>query len=93
MIFELLSPSDSGTDFCLKNEEYAATPSVRRYVILAQDAIRGTVSKCQAEDWVEHILSADSILAIPEIGIEVPPADFYRGVDLSGAAVEEGAPT
>lgn len=82
VIFEILSPSSAGTALFAKNEEYAATPSVRRYVILAQDAIRGTVFERAGEDWIGHFLRADAILKIPEIAIEVPIAEFYRGVDL-----------
>jgi Uma2 family endonuclease len=78
VIFEVLSPGTAGTDLFAKNEEYAATPSVQRYVILAQDAIRGTVFERIGEDWIGHILGGDAILKMPEIGVEVPLAEFYR---------------
>lgn len=83
VIFEILSPGTAGTDLFAKNEEYAATPSVRRYVILAQDAMRGTMFERIGSDWVGHILGADAVLAMPEIGIDVPLAEFYRGVEFS----------
>jgi hypothetical protein len=40
--------------------------------------------------WVGHIVSGNAVLAMPETGIEVPPADLYEGVsfeDTPGAAV------
>jgi Uma2 family endonuclease len=85
VIFEVLSPGTASTDLFIKSEEYAATPSVRRYVILAQDAVRGTVFERIDDDWVGHILGADAVLQMPEIGIEVPLAEFYRGVEFPSA--------
>ena len=35
------------------------------------------------DDWVGHLLAADSILKMPEISIEVPLAQLYDGVDLT----------
>ena len=80
IIFEILSPSTSSTDRILKNREYAATPSVQRYVILEQDRIAATVFTRVADDWVGHVLLEDAILAMPEIGLEIPLAEFYEGL-------------
>ncbi len=83
VIFEVLSNSTSSTDLITKNAEYAATPSVRRYIVLAQDAIGGTMFERVGEDWTGRLLSADSLLRMPEIGIEVPIAEFYEGVEFA----------
>lgn len=48
VIFEILSPSTSSTDRIVKNEEYRATPSVRRYVILEQDRVAASPSSTKA---------------------------------------------
>ena len=80
VIFEVLSESTSSTDLITKNAEYAATSSVQRYVVLAQDTIGGTMFERDGEDWTGHLLSADSLLRMPEIGIEVAMAEFYEGV-------------
>ena len=92
VIFEVLSESTSSTDLITKNAEYAATPSVRRYVVLAQDAIGGTMFERDGEDWTGRLLSADSLLRMPEIGIEVPMAEFYEGVELAAEDHGETAP-
>lgn len=92
VIFEIQSPSTASTDHFAKNAEYAATPSVRRYVILAQDAIRGTMFERVGGDWVGHILAADAVLVMPEIGVEVPLAEFYRGIEFAPADDEPSAP-
>ena len=82
VIFEVLSESTSSTDLITKNADYAATPSVRRYVVLAQDTIGGTMFERVGDDWTGRLLSADSLLRMPEIGIEVPLTEFYEGVEL-----------
>jgi Uma2 family endonuclease len=89
VIFEVLSESTASTDFITKNHEYAQTPSVVRYVILAQDKLSGHMFERVGEDWVGHLLNAESILRMPEIGIELPLAELYDGVDLASAQPDE----
>jgi Uma2 family endonuclease len=91
VIFEVLSDSAGRTDLVTRNHEYAATPSVRRYVILARDEMAGTMFERAGDDWVGHLLAADSILRMPEIGIEVPLAELYEGIDLTPSAPAEQA--
>lgn len=86
VIFEVLSDSTARVDFHDKNREYAATPSVRRYVILSQDQILATMFERIGDDWVGHILGQDAVIAMPEIDISVPLADLYDGIDLTPAA-------
>lgn len=83
VMFEVLSRSTSSTDHILKNEEYAALPSVRRYVMLEQERIGATVFARSGDDWVGHILTGDAVLAMPEIGLEVPLTELYEGLDFS----------
>jgi Uma2 family endonuclease len=80
VLFEVLSDSTSSTDLITKNAEYAATSSVRRYIVLAQDAIGGTMFERSGDDWTGRLLSADSVLRMPEIGLEVPMVEFFEGV-------------
>jgi len=82
LIFEVLSASTASTDVVTKNAEYAATPSVRRYVILAQDRIGGMMFERIGDDRLGRALSADAILRMPEIDIEVPLTEFYLDVEL-----------
>ncbi|WP_428483748.1 Uma2 family endonuclease [Rhodopila sp.] len=80
VVFEVLSPSTASTDFGIKNEEYRDTPSIQRYVMLAQDRQRATVFERAANDWIGHIVSGEAILRMPEIEITLPLAEFYDGV-------------
>jgi Uma2 family endonuclease len=85
VIFGVLSESTAGIDLVTKNQEYSASPSVQRYVVLTQDAVGGTMFERIAPDWVGHQLSAGSVLHMPEIGIELPLAELYDGVDIATA--------
>jgi len=85
VIFEVLSPSTAGTDHFVKNLEYRNTPSVARYVMLEQDRIGATIFARDGGDWLGHVLDADAILIMPEIGIEVPLSELYEGVAFGHA--------
>jgi Uma2 family endonuclease len=85
VVFEVLSPSTASTDVGAKNEEYRDTPSIQRYVMLVQDRQRATVFARDGGDWVGHIVSGDAVLAMPEIGVEVPLAELYEGVSFEPA--------
>jgi Uma2 family endonuclease len=80
VVFEILSPSTATTDRIVKNQEYRDTPSIQRYVMLEQDRKAATVFARHDDDWAGHIVSGDVILAMPEIGLDLPLAELYDGV-------------
>jgi Uma2 family endonuclease len=82
VIFEILDEDSILIDFCAKNREYEATPSVQRYIILEQDAVAGTQFERRGDDWIGHILRPDAILRMREIDVAVPLAELYEGLDL-----------
>jgi Uma2 family endonuclease len=82
VIFEVLSASTASIDTIVKNREYAKTPSVQRYIILAQDVMGGTMFKRIGDDWVGHVLGPDCVLRMPGIDVEVPIVELYDGVEL-----------
>jgi len=83
VIFEVSSSSTASVDWVTKNDEYARTPSVRRYVILSQNEVGGTMFERVEGDWIGRLLSAESLIRMPEIGIEVPMVEFYEGVEFA----------
>jgi Uma2 family endonuclease len=85
VIFEVLSVTTASTDRITRNREYAATPSVRRYVMLEQDRIAATVFAREGADWVGRMLLEDATLALPEIGVELPLAELFEGVDFTAS--------
>jgi Uma2 family endonuclease len=82
VIFEVLSPATAAVDRIVKAREYQATPSVHRYVMLEQDRIGATVYARAGDGWTHEILIAESMLALPEIGVALPLAELYEGLVL-----------
>jgi Uma2 family endonuclease len=85
VVFEVLSPSTASIDHFVKNQEYRDTPSIQRYVILEQDLVVATMFTRTGDDWVGHVLGADAMLTMPEIGIEVPLGELYEGIEFEAA--------
>jgi Uma2 family endonuclease len=80
VIFEILSPGTSYKDRIEKNGEYRETPSIQRYVILEQSHPAATVFSRAGDDWVGHIVSGETDLALPEIEMILPLTELYEGV-------------
>jgi Uma2 family endonuclease len=90
VVFEVLSPSTTRTDRIAKVREYQATPSVQRYVMLEQDGVAAVVYARTGSVWTHEILTAESVLALPEIDVELPLAELYEGIVFEN---DEGAET
>lgn len=82
IVFEVLSSSTAITDRIEKNEEYRATPSIQRYVMLEQTGRAATVFSRAGDDWVGHVLTGEAILIMPEIGVELPLAGLYASIEF-----------
>jgi Uma2 family endonuclease len=90
VVFEVLSPKSGQTDRIEKVREYAAVPSIRHYVILETRSAGLLVLHRQnaGDTWAAAALTIDDTLSLPEIGIEIPVAEFYEDVDFAGALAE-----
>ena len=88
VIFEVLSPSTAAQDRIVKAREYQATPSVQRYVMLEQDRIGATVHVRAQDGWSVLVLKDEDTIAMPEIGLSVPLAEFYDGLEFGANLVE-----
>jgi Uma2 family endonuclease len=82
VVFEVLSPSTASVDRVTKNAEYAATPSIQRYIMLEQVRIAATVFARDGANWVGTVLLDDAVLVMPEISVELMLRDLYAGVEL-----------
>lgn len=83
VVFEVLSKSTAIVDQTTKNAEYRATPSIQRYVMLSQESISANVYERSGGQWVGTLVTApDAVLAMPEIGIELPLAALYDGLSF-----------
>jgi Uma2 family endonuclease len=90
VVFEVLSPTSGRTDRIVKVRECAAVASVRRYVILESTSAGLQVfERTDADEpWRALALTADDVLHMPEIGIEVPVGEFYEDVIFGGDVAE-----
>jgi Uma2 family endonuclease len=84
VVFEVLSPTSGRIDRIDKVREYAAVPTIRRYVILESTNVGLTVMERNTADqvWQTTVLTNDDILRMPEIGIEIPIAEIYEGINF-----------
>lgn len=88
IVFEVVSAGTSRADRIIKVREYAAVPSIRRYVIIESSTVGLTVLERQnaGEMWKVTTLTKEDILKMPEIGAEVPVGEFYEDVSLASEA-------
>jgi Uma2 family endonuclease len=84
VVFEVVSPGSGRMDRIVKVREYAAVPSIRRYVILESASVGLTVFERSGPDeiWRATTLTRDDSLNMPEIGIEVPVSEFYEAMSF-----------
>jgi Uma2 family endonuclease len=89
VVFEIISPSTSLTDRIEKMQEYHATPSIQRYIILEQETMAASVHTRSGDTWATEIVVGERDLVMPEIGVTVPLADIYDGVAFPDQAEVE----
>lgn len=77
LVFEVLSDTTAAADRGAKRAEYAALPSVMRYVMLAQDAPLALF--CDRDGGFEE-RPVRGLLDLPELGLSVPLAPLYEGL-------------
>lgn len=85
VIFEVPSESMASTDRTTKLVEYRLLPPLQRYVLLEQVAPLATIFTRSDTGWSIEVLDANGTLSMPEIGVEIPMAKLYEGLELTGA--------
>ena len=83
-VFEVVSPISGRVDRIEKLGEYRAVPSLRRYFIIERTTAAVTMF-ARADgvfDWTAVPLKGEDAMTLPEVGIAIPVAELYRGVDL-----------
>lgn len=88
IVFEVISPDSGRRDRIEKLREYAAVASIRRYVVVESAASGLLVLHRQEGDtaFTALPLTGDDVLLLPEIGVQMPVAEFYEDVDFADAA-------
>ena len=84
LIAEVLSPSSATLDLGDKAAEYLRLPSLSAYLVLSQDEIKAWVyvKGLEQHPGPEPIRGADATIRIPALGIELPLAEIYRGIEF-----------
>lgn len=83
VVFEVVSGGNARTDRFDKMREYHAVPSIRRYVLVEQTSpVLVSYTRQGDEPWIAMSLSLGDTLGLPEIGVEIPVAEFFEGVEF-----------
>jgi Uma2 family endonuclease len=84
LVAEVLSPSTATIDLGDKAAEYLRLPSVAAYLVLAQDEVKAWVFIRGSTPLPapEVIAGADATIVIPGLGIDLPLADIYAGIEF-----------
>ena len=88
LVVEVLSDSTVGRDLGVKIDGYLSVPSIRQYVVVRQDepsvrVFTRTESGFSVGPSVEGL---KAVVRLESIGLDLPMAEIYRDVDLSGTA-------
>jgi Uma2 family endonuclease len=85
--FEVLSPSTAKRDLRWKRTAYASLPTLRQYVVLAQDAVDILSFDREAGDSgfsERRFTRGDEELDLPAIGARASLSEIYRSLGLAG---------
>lgn len=80
--FEILSPSTEERDLHWKRAAYTGLPSLRYYVVIAQDAVDVVVFAREQGFRERRIRSIGQSIDLPSLGIVLPLAEVYRNTGL-----------
>lgn len=80
LIVEVLSPSTERSDRQAKSKAYWALPSVREYVLVAQDRARVEVYRRAGAEPAVVCSALDGQVEMESLGLAIPMAEIYRRV-------------
>jgi Uma2 family endonuclease len=78
VLVEVLSPSTAERDDSFKRWAYSTIPSLKHYVLIAQNRAEAEVSTADGETWRSVILrDAEQSLRLEALGLEIPLAEVF----------------
>jgi Uma2 family endonuclease len=84
MLAEVLSPSTEAYDRGEKFDDYSTLPSLREYVLVAQDKVLVERFTRRGEEWVRtEFRNLDEMLVLESIGCTIPLREIYAGIELA----------
>jgi Uma2 family endonuclease len=82
VIVEVLSKATRRIDGGEKKDAYLTIGSLSAYVLLEQDTVAAVVYRRTEQGFIREVLrGVEAVLPLPEIGIELPLAEIYDGVE------------
>lgn len=96
VVFEVISVSSSRTDWLVKVREYAAVPSILRYILIESTRVGLMVLERQAaeEAWRTSTLTGEADTArIPAVNIEIPTLERYEDVSVPEGDADSQLPS
>jgi Uma2 family endonuclease len=84
LIAEVLSPSSATLDLGDKAAEYLRLPTLAAYLVLSQDEIKAWVylKDSDQQPGPKAISGATAAISVPALGIDLPLAEIYAGVEF-----------
>jgi Uma2 family endonuclease len=94
VIFEVLSRRTRRIDEGEKKDAYLTIPSLKVYVLVEQEIARVVAHRRSLSGFLAEVFEGlDATLPLPELGIELPLAEIYRGVSFHPEPDETDAET
>ncbi|MGL4514022.1 MAG: Uma2 family endonuclease [Lacipirellulaceae bacterium] len=92
VLVEVLSDSTRRTDEFEKREAYLTIPTLKAYLLVEQDSAAVRVYRRAGDDFaVEWHAGLDSVVPLPEVGVELALRDVYARIDFTAAPAAEEA--
>ena len=87
LVVEVLSESTRRTDMGEKKDAYLSIPSLAVYLLVEPDTPAVVVFRRTDEGFVREVWKGlETTLQLPEIGVDLPLAEVYEGVEFSEEA-------
>jgi Uma2 family endonuclease len=83
LVIEVVSPTTEARDRGIKKFRYLATPSLRQYAIVEQDALRVDLYTREGDRWTNTVVEgADAVFRLASVGLELELRAIYDGTPL-----------
>ena len=84
VVVEVLSGSTAERDDSFKRWAYRTIPSVKHYILIAQNRAEAEVSTAEGETWRSVVLrDVAASLRVDALGLEIPLAEVFAGVEFA----------
>ena len=83
VVIEILSPATADYDHGAKFELYRCHPTIEEYLLISATEPKAEVFTKRSENswWITYIDRLETSVRLQSLGIEIPLAEFFDGVD------------